>query len=99
MGRGRNVKVDDDLPVEHRSPGSRELLTCNGGPGGSELHCDGFEHHVVELVPECCGNFLETGECCGNAVPGEELVPVEPCPHAAANARYRPRLDSGDEPF
>lgn len=97
MGRGTG-DASTSIEAVRRTPGSREPEIC-GGPGGRALHCDGFEHFVVETVPECCGNFLETGECCGNAAPGEELVPVEECPHAAENAHLRGRVDTSDEPF
>lgn len=45
--------------------------------------CDGsgvVVHSVTRPYPECCGNFLDSGECCGEpvAVPVEEGEPG-PC--------------------
>lgn len=33
----------------------------------------------VEIVPECCGHYLSTGECCGEAVPGQRVM-YDTCP-------------------
>ena len=42
-------------------------------------NCDGSGAIVHQfLVPACCGNYLSTGECCGNAAP-EEAQEVEQC--------------------
>lgn len=37
--------------------------------------CDGFMFVIQEIVSqECCGRFLKSGECCGNAIPVVQII-------------------------
>lgn len=66
------------------------------------LNCggEGFTIHVVQhILPVCCGCPLPTGECCGNAVPSQEVEEVlEPCPQCLG-AGYMDDEDEEDVDF
>ena len=50
-----------------------DCKTCGG--------CGEVEFVYEGITPGCCGQFLPTGECCGNAIPVQtQEVGVQPCP-------------------
>ena len=68
-------------------PRSQHKATACSFPEGSDMRCDGESHYRQEFGPECCGRFLDTGECCSEPEMRWHEERVGSCPRAESHGR------------
>jgi len=75
------VFVDDtgDFEDMHTVIAARSALAQTDGLKECRV-CDGAGYHLIPTTGHgCCGSFLSSGECCGNAVQVDTGLEEQPC--------------------